>query len=89
MQGDLSDSGEKLRAALSSLNFEAPTGMVSLDARRNAIADIFLTEVVEGPDGNLVNQTIKVISQVSQTFGLPYDQFLEYGQVSRTNPPCN
>ena len=89
VEGDLSDGGEKLRAALSSLKFEAPTGTVSLDARRNAIADIFLTEVVEGPDGNLVNKTIKVISQVSQTFGLPYDQFLAYGQVSRTNPSCN
>ena len=89
VKGDLSDDGNNLRAALSSLSFEAPTGMVSLDARRNAIADIFLTEVIEGPDGNLVNKTIKVISQVSQTFGLPYDEFLEYGQVSRTNPPCN
>lgn len=86
--GDLSDGGVKLRAALSNLSFETPTGMVSLDERRNAIADIFLTEVVEGPDGNLVNQMIKVIPQVSQTFGLDYDEFLKYGVVSRTNPSC-
>ncbi len=89
VNGDLSDGGKKLRAALASLNFETPTGMVSLDERRNAIADIFLTEVVEGPGGNLVNKTIGVTKQVSQTFGLPYEQFLKYGQVSRTNPPCN
>ncbi len=89
VNGDLSDGGKKLRAALSSLNFETPTGMVSLDERRNAIADIFLTEVVEGPGGNLVNKTIGVTKQVAQTFGLPYEQFLKYGQVSRTNPPCN
>ena len=89
VKGDLSDGGKKLRATLSSLKFDSPTGTVSLDARRNAIADMFLTEVVEGPDGNLVNKTIAVTKQVSQTFGLPYEQFLKYGPVSRTNPPCN
>jgi branched-chain amino acid transport system substrate-binding protein len=89
IDGDLSDGGEKLRATLSGLTFETPTGMVRLDERRQAIADIFLTEVVEGPDGNLVNQTIKVIPDVSQTFGLPYEKFLEYGQVGRENPRCD
>ena len=87
--GDVSDGGEKLRAALSSLEFETPTGMVKLDERRNAIADIFLTEVIVGPEGNLVNKTIEVIPAVSQTFGLPYEKFLEYGQVGRENPPCD
>ena len=87
--GDVSDGGEKLRAALSSLEFETPTGMVKLDERRNAIADIFLTEVIVGPEGNLVNKTIEVIPAVSQTFGLPYEKFLEYGQVGRENPRCD
>ena len=86
--GDLSDGGVNYRAALSSLEFETPTGMVKLDERRNAIADVFLTEVIEGPEGNLLNKTIKVTQQVSQTSGLPYDQFLEYGPVSRENPSC-
>ena len=86
--GDLSNGGEKLRAALSGLTFETPTGMVRLDERRNGIADIFLTEVIEGPEGNLVNTTIKVIPQVSQTLGLSYEAFLEYGPVSRENPAC-
>jgi len=35
-----------------------------------------------------VNKTIKVISQVSQTSGLDYAKFLEYGPVSRENPVC-
>ncbi len=87
--GDLSDGGANYRTALSNLSFETPTGMVSLDARRNAIADIFLTEVIEGPDGNLVNDTVKVTSQVSQTFGLEYEEFLEYGVVGRDNPSCS
>lgn len=86
--GDLSDGGVALRAALSALEFETPTGVVKLDERRNAIADIFLTEVIEGPEGNLVNKTISVTKAVSQTFGLPYEEFLKYGQVSRENPSC-
>ena len=87
--GDVSDGGEALRATLSSLEFETPTGMVKLDERRNAIADIFLTEVIVGPEGNLVNKTLEVIPAVSQTFGLPYEKFLEYGQVGRENPRCD
>lgn len=86
--GDLSDGGAKYREALANLEFDTPTGKVSLDERRNGVADIFLTEVVEGPDGNLVNKTIKVIPQVNQTLGLDVDKFLEYGPVSRENPPC-
>ena len=88
VNGDLSDGGAKLRAALSALRFETPTGAVRLDERRNGIADIFLTEVSEGADGNLVNTTIKVIPQVSQTLGLSYAEFLQYGPVSRENPAC-
>ena len=84
--GDLSDGGAKMREVLSGLSFETPTGMVSLDERRNAIADIFLTEVIEGPEGNLLNKTIAVTEQVSQTFGLAYDEFLKYGQVGREKP---
>ena len=88
MEGDLSDGGAKFRDVLSNLEFETPTGMVKLDERRNAIADIFLTEVAEGPDGGLINKTIKVIPQVSQTLGVAYDEFLKYGPVSRENPVC-
>lgn len=88
VEGDLSDGGAKYRAALSALEFETPTGMVSLDERRNAIADIFLTEVIEGENGNLLNKTIKVIPQVNQTLGVDYEEFLGYGQVGRENPAC-
>lgn len=88
VNGDLSDGGMKYRAALSNLSFETPTGIVRLDERRNAIADIFLTEVIEGPDGNLINKTLDITPKVSQTFGLSYDEFLKYGPVSRENPAC-
>lgn len=86
--GDLSDGGAAYREALSNLSFDTPTGMVSLDERRQAIADIFITEVVEGPEGNLVNQTVSVVSQVNQTLGQSYEDFLAYGPVSRENPVC-
>lgn len=86
--GDLSDGGKKLRAELSRLEFETPTGLVKLDHNRNAIADIFLTEVSEGADGNMVNKVIKVIPAVNQTFGIPEEEFLKKGSVGRDNPEC-
>lgn len=88
IEGDLSDGGAKFRQTLAALEFETPTGLVRLDERRNGVADVFLTEVTEGPSGNLLNKTIKVIPAVSQTFGLPYEEFLKYGPVSRENPAC-
>jgi len=88
VSGDLSDGGEKYREALSNLEFETPTGDVKLDERRQAIANIFLTEVVAGEDGKLRNKTIEVIRDVSQTLGVSYEEFLEYGQVGRENPSC-
>jgi branched-chain amino acid transport system substrate-binding protein len=89
VNGDMSDGGVALQAALSTLEFDTPTGHVSLDSNRQAIADIYLTEVAEGPDGNLVNNLIKVIPQVNQTLGMPVDDFLALGAVGRDNPACN
>ncbi len=86
--GDTSDGGEKLRAALAGLAFDTPTGKVSLDANRNAIADIFLTEVVVGPDGNLVNELKKVVPQVNQTLGIDQAEFMALGVANRDNPSC-
>lgn len=86
--GDTSDGGAKLRAALSTLAVDTPTGKVSLDANRNAVADIFLTEVVEGPDGNLVNKLIKVIPAVNETLGIDPAEFMALGVANRDNPAC-
>lgn len=86
--GDLSDGGKKFREALAKLSFDTPTGKVSLDKNRNAIADIYLTEVSEGADGNLYNKLVKVVPQVNQTLGIPEDEFLALGAVSRENPSC-
>ena len=88
IHGDLSDGQKNFRAALADETLDTPTGTVKLDKNRNAIADIFLTEVAQGPDGNLYNKVVKVIPAVNQTLGMPEDQFLALGPVSRTNPEC-
>ena len=88
VSGDLSDGGAAYREVLAKLSFETPTGMVHLDERHQAVGDIFLTEVVEGPNGGLLNKTISITPQVTQTLGLGYEEFLAYGPVSRENPVC-
>jgi branched-chain amino acid transport system substrate-binding protein len=86
--GDVSDGGKKFRDTLSTLSFDTPTGKVSLDKNRNGVADIFLTEVSDGPDGTLLNKLIKVVPQVNQTLGIPEADFLALGAVGRDNPAC-
>jgi len=88
VNGDVSDGGAKLRDALAKLELDTPTGKVKLDANRNAVADIFLTEVSEGADGNLYNKVIKVVPQVNQTLGQDPAEFLKLGKVGRDNPAC-
>ncbi|MGI9509412.1 MAG: ABC transporter substrate-binding protein [Geminicoccaceae bacterium] len=88
VDGDLSDGQAAFREMLSTLELAAPTGTVTLDENRNAIANNFLTEVVEGPDGNLQNQLIEVIPSVNQTLGFPRDEFLSLGEVGRDVPSC-
>jgi len=85
---DVSDGGGKLRASLASLVLDTPTGKVSLDKNRNAIADMFLTEVAQNTDGTLYNKLVKVIPQVNQTLGIPEAEFLKLGKVGRENPSC-
>ncbi len=88
VDGNLSDDRKAFHEALSNLKLETPTGLVTLDQNRQAIADIFLTEVTEGADGKLYNKVIEVIPQVNQTMGEPREEFLKLGPVSRTNPEC-
>jgi branched-chain amino acid transport system substrate-binding protein len=88
VNADVSDGGGKLRATLASLVLDTPTGKVSLDKNRNAIADNFLTEVSKNADGTLYNKLIKVIPQVNQTLGIPEADFLALGRANRDNPNC-
>jgi branched-chain amino acid transport system substrate-binding protein len=88
VKGDLGDTQQKFRAALASLKLDTPTGTVALDQNRQAVADIFLTEVAAGPDGGLLNNVVKVIPQVNQTLGMDREKFLALGPVGRNNPEC-
>jgi branched-chain amino acid transport system substrate-binding protein len=88
INGDVSDNGAKLRETLASLELDTPTGMVKLDENRNAVADIFVTEVAEGQDGNLYNKVVEIKKGVNQTLGQPVDEFMKLGKVGRENPSC-
>jgi branched-chain amino acid transport system substrate-binding protein len=88
VNGDISDNGAKLRETLASLSFDTPTGPVKLDANRNAIASIFVTEVAEGADGNLYNKVVEVKEAVDQTLGQAPADFMKLGVVGRDNPAC-
>src|SRR5580692_7689462 len=88
VNADVSDGGGKLRTTLASLVLDTPTGKVSLDKNRNAIADNFLTEVAKNADGTLYNKLVKVVPQVNQTLGIPEAEFLALGKASRDNPSC-
>lgn len=88
VKGDLSNNQAKFRAALSTMTVATPTGDVKLDANRNAVANIFLTEVAKNNDGSLYNKFIKVIPNVDQRLGMPQAEFAKMGVGSRTNPEC-
>jgi branched-chain amino acid transport system substrate-binding protein len=70
------------------LSFDTPTGPVKLDANRQGIASIFVTEVAEAPDGHLFNKVVTVAENVNQTLGEDAATFKAKGAPSRTNPEC-
>lgn len=86
--GDLSDGHAALRETMSTMEIDTPAGKRSLDENRQAITDIFLSEIAENDDGVLVSELVKIIPQVNQTLGEPMEDFLAYGPVGRDNPSC-
>jgi branched-chain amino acid transport system substrate-binding protein len=88
INGDLSDGHKKLRAGLASLELDAPNGKIRLDQNRQAIGTNFVSEVVELPNGDLVNKAVRVIPDVRQTLGFDPETFRKIGLPSRTNPEC-
>ncbi|MEO1191437.1 MAG: ABC transporter substrate-binding protein [Pseudomonadota bacterium] len=88
VNGDLGEGQQAFRQALASLELETPTGVVTLDENRQAIADIFLTELAVNDQGQLYNEVVQVTPKVNQTLGQPREEFLKLGPVSRTNPEC-
>ena len=88
VNGDLSDGQAAFRTALANLKFQTPAGMRSLDENRQVVTDIFISEVIEGPDGALLTELVERVPQVNQTLGQDLTSFLEYGVVGRDNPSC-
>jgi ABC-type branched-subunit amino acid transport system substrate-binding protein len=87
--GDLSDGQEKFRAALAKVELDAPNGKIKLDENRQAIGSTFITEVVEGDDGNLVNTFVSKADNVNQTLGMTPEEFRAIGLPGRDTPECN
>ena len=50
---------------LAKLEIDAPNGKIKLDDKRQAIAANFVTEVVEAPNGDLVNKMVKFVPETS------------------------
>jgi branched-chain amino acid transport system substrate-binding protein len=88
VNGDLSDGHKKLRETLASLELDAPNGKIKLDNKRQAIAANFVTEVVEAPNGDLINKMVKFVPETSQLLGFSEANFAKLGLPSRTNPEC-
>jgi branched-chain amino acid transport system substrate-binding protein len=88
VKGDLSGDQKAFRDALQNMKLDTPTGPVTLDKNRNAVASIFLTEVAKADDGHLYNKVIKVVDNVNQTLGIPEADFMALGPVGRDNPSC-
>ncbi len=74
VEGDLSDDHAALNAALAGLEWDSPTGHISLDENRQAIVDNFLIEVQDDGSGNLVQQNISEATGVKQGTTV-YDRF--------------
>ena len=88
VNGDLSDNHKKFNETLANLEFVTPVGPVKLDHNRQGIINAYITKVVKNSDGTLGNQVVKVLEGVNQTLGMPEDEFLKLGPVSRDNPQC-
>ncbi len=88
VNGDLSDGHASFRSCLSSLELDAPNGMITLDANRQAIGTNFVSEVVELDDGSLATQLVSIKENVNQTLGLDPDVFARIGLPGREVPEC-
>ncbi|MEJ1127657.1 ABC transporter substrate-binding protein [Variovorax sp. CCNWLW225] len=88
VNGDTSGNQTNYQKTLAGLRMETPTGAVTLDENRQAVADIFVTEVAQGSDGKLYNKLVKTAKGVNQTLGRPRTEFLALGAAGRDNPVC-
>ena len=85
---DLTDGQTALRQALAELSFDTPTGRVSLDENRHAVANNYVIEAVLGEDKRLRNEVAYVATRVDQTLGMGRERYLALGAPGPNTPSC-
>lgn len=88
VEGDLSNGHEKFKAALDKIEVNSPLGKITLNENRQATGTVFVTEVVEGKDGNLESVFKAKADNVNQTLGMTVEEFTAMGLPSRDTPDC-
>ena len=88
VKGDLSNGQKAYRDALQKTNFKGPAGEVKIDENRNGVGITYITEVAKAADGSFYNKVVKQVPNITQTLGLPKDQFVKMGLGSRDVPDC-
>ena len=88
VKGDLSNGQKAYREALQKTSFNGPAGVVKIDENRNGVGTTYITEVAKAPDGSFYNKVVKQVPNITQTLGLPKEQFMKMGLGSRDVPDC-
>jgi len=87
--GELDEDHANFHAALAAVELDAPNGNIRLDENRQAIGSVFITEVIEGEDGNLYNTFKSKVDNVDQMLGMSKEEFDALGLPSRDTPDCD
>lgn len=88
VDGDLSDNQAKFQQALAKVKLDTAFGPVELDENRQAIANIYVTEVARNDDGVLFNKMVRKVEAVDQVLGQDRAEFTARGVPSRDYPAC-
>ena len=89
IDGDLSNGQIELQKTLSALEFDSPTGPIKLDHNRQAVTTIFITVVEQDQNGNLYNKLVQEVPNVNQTLGIPENEYLAIGELTRSTTGCD
>jgi len=81
--GEFDEDQTNFKAALTSLEFESPTGLVYLDDNRQVVANNFVNVLDRRPDGTFYNRLVETIPNVNQTLGIPEADYLALGTLGR------
>jgi branched-chain amino acid transport system substrate-binding protein len=88
VNGDLSGNQARFRQALASTVVDGPAGPVRLDENRQGNATIFVTEVRAAQDGRLFNGFVQAFPNVTQSMGMPREEFARLGVPARDTIQC-